>query len=722
MRIVGIDRALLDNGGFPQFLGPMQLGFGRSRETTAMSRCQRESRSRRHGCFGEIAGARTLECIVNVVADVCGKTTELCRLRQIFENGPRGKKMRVTKSCAMTRHDDREHSPHSWRLYANVSWTAMVLLLLQCHNVRAFQLSGGRCRSPRQCAAGPRLHRPTTRLASSLFPSSRRNIQELPSTAVIKAIDSLPSANGVKTVTVADVATAAGVSLSRAKQDCVLLATALPDSSMAVSADGELVFVFPAPVQSALQQASQQYQWRQAWETIVWPRLFYALRVSFGITLVASLVAIFSAIFFINTSSSSSNDDRDDRNSSRSSGGGMSFRSGNMFGSFWGPSPLDFFYYRPYYGYYYETSGQKRHEPPEMGFLESVFSYVFGDGNPNVGLSERQLSLAADYIRSQGGAVIAEQLAPFLAEPPPTQSSSAYVNEGFVLPIVTQLNGEPQVTENGDIVYVFDELQTTTTAAGVATTSFSIQQEVSLLRRAGLATDISTRDLKRVLDFNNIPIPRGTLERSDLLRALAAQNDDDDDPTLLQEEEFKFSVAPELNKVLAGGLGVVNLGGALYLGNILGQYASYGYRLPPFLLAMQGFYPLLLGYAVLFNLIPAIRSQIIQRQNAQIQQRNQWRKQWQAAIASRSLQRKLQSARDYQTKMKQIDTAKDIVYDTATGSAESLAQERQERDLAQFDEMLQKQDTPPQLSVMELNQSGLGIETVSIDDTDNPFS
>jgi hypothetical protein len=51
-----------------------------------------------------------------------------------------------------------------------------------------------------------------------------------------------------------------------------------------------------------------------------------------------------------------------------------------------------------------------------------------------------------------------------------------------------------------------------------------------------------------------------------------------------------------------------------------------------------------------------------------------------------------------------------------------LAQERQKRDLAQFDEMLQKQDAPPQQlsqspTVMEqsLNQNGFGssMETVT---------
>ena len=52
---------------------------------------------------------------------------------------------------------------------------------------------------------------------------------------------------------------------------------------------------------------------------------------------------------------------------------------GGMMGGFWGPSPFDFFYYRPYYSrYYYSPAygnvdrGSQGRDPEEMGFLESV--------------------------------------------------------------------------------------------------------------------------------------------------------------------------------------------------------------------------------------------------------------------------------------------------------------------------------------------------------------
>jgi hypothetical protein len=122
---------------------------------------------------------------------------------------------------------------------------------------------------------------------------------------------------------------------------------------------------------------------------------------------------------------------------------------------FWGPSPFDFFYYRPYggYGYYGQPVTERPRDPEDMGFLESIFSFVFGDGNPNAGLEERRLSLVAQMIRDNKGAVTAEQLAPYCDAPDPDSTSGqSYVDESFVLPIVSQLDGEPRVTEDGDII------------------------------------------------------------------------------------------------------------------------------------------------------------------------------------------------------------------------------------------------------------------------------
>jgi hypothetical protein len=253
-------------------------------------------------------------------------------------------------------------------------------------------------------------------------------MEKLPSKAVIDAVES--SSSGGSRVVASDVATKAGVSLSQARKDLTALASISRGDIAVDKTDGELIYSFPNNLSGVLAQNSRKYQALQTFRQ-VWPTLFWGVRVTFGIALLASLVAIFSTIFFIN--SSSNRDDRDDRGSN---GGGGGLRMGSSWGGFWGPSPFDFFFYRPYgyYGYYGSPSSTSNNrDPEEMSFLESIFSFVFGDGNPNASLEERRLSLAASMIRQNNGAVTAEQLAPFCDDVPNPDkvlnSDSVYVDE-----------------------------------------------------------------------------------------------------------------------------------------------------------------------------------------------------------------------------------------------------------------------------------------------------
>eukprot|EP00971_Amphidinium_carterae_P144982 2872631-Amphidinium_carterae.1 len=87
-----------------------------------------------------------------------------------------------------------------------------------------------------------------------------------------------------------------------------------------------------------------------------------------------------------------------------------------------------------------------------MGFLESVFSFVFGDGDPNNGRDQAVLKAVASTARQNGGALIAEQIAPFVDAPSYRSSQDAMnVNESWVLDTVARLSGRPEVTKSGDI-------------------------------------------------------------------------------------------------------------------------------------------------------------------------------------------------------------------------------------------------------------------------------
>lgn len=541
-------------------------------------------------------------------------------------------------------------------------------------------------------------------LSSSLRSNDNDNnnnwrMDDVPSSRVVDAIEK----NGRnRRVVAADVAAAAGISLSRARRELTALAS-ISRGDIAVNVDGELIYTFPDNLPTVLAQYSLRYKALQIFQK-TWPVLFWGIRVSFGIALVASVVAIFSTIFFIQTSSSSNNDDREDNRRNRSNSG-MSF--GGSWNYWWGPSPFDFFYYRPYgyYGYYGMSVQEQRQRkwPENMGFLESVFSFVFGDGDPNAGLEEKRLALAANLIRQNQGSVTAEQLAPFCQDAPPPHelADKTYVDESFVLPIVTALDGEPRVTEDGDIVYVFPELQKSASLES-STTSFapSMTRDSWILRRAGLNENASNRDVKRFLEYNGINT-RGVLERKDLLQILGqvlpppSEQEEaqltQSDPSLLVEREWKFSLASDLNKILAGGLGVVNLGGALYLGNLFSRIVPMYGQLPGWYGMVQAFYPFLLAYAIAYNVIPLARNFWIRQQNVKIQNRNNIRQSWKNALAtslqsSATFRKKLAAAKKMQTRLEQVGY-KDIVFDTAQ-SMEEIQKDKVQRALDDFDSKL----------------------------------
>jgi hypothetical protein len=121
--------------------------------------------------------------------------------------------------------------------------------------------------------------------------------------------------------------------------------------------------------------------------------------------------------------------------------------------------------------------------------VEAIFSFVFGDGDPNKAFEERRWRALGRRIQQLGGVVSAEELAPFL-DPPALQPGGAvgeeavegeegwsggggggrggglglealqgYQDESFVLPALIRFEGEPVVDEAGQLLYRFPQLQ-----------------------------------------------------------------------------------------------------------------------------------------------------------------------------------------------------------------------------------------------------------------------
>eukprot|EP00934_Nitzschia_sp_Nitz4_P001428 Nitzschia sp. Nitz4//scaffold1_size375055//125694//127202//NITZ4_000250-RA/size375055-processed-gene-0.430-mRNA-1//-1//CDS//3329540967//1428//frame0 len=487
--------------------------------------------------------------------------------------------------------------------------------------------------------------------------------QPLPSENVIKAIVDLPS----NTVIASDVAAKAGIGLAQAKRDLVALAS-LTKGEISVSEDGELLYEFPHNLRTVLWGNSAKYKAVETFRN--WSSTLYGgVRAAFGVTLMVSVFLVMTTLMFAGSAS----DKEDDRRRGR---GNHSRGPGIVF--YHDPFSYHSYGFRRHFYHEPQRPNQQQNVVPKgddsgMGFLDSIFSYVFGDGDPNKDLETKRLQMAAEVIRSNGGAVAAEQLAPFCDVPYPTDSSSVYVDESFVLPIVSQLGGEPEVTSVGDIVYVFPALQQT-----AAPSRRKGQDEgVFSWLTGNVVSDWFSGSDTSVIDLE----PTSMVGEFAPTTGANAKN-------ILLEEELKFSSAPVAYQTMAGVLGGVNLVGVLALKGKMAELAASKVALPGLFGITQRLFPFLTAYAAVFNILPVFRKFWIDRQNAQIRKRNSSRRRWLELLRSRSaeVRRKVSSARDHSVETRTVDKSQ-TVYSTKKSSRD-LEMDIHRIELDEFDELL----------------------------------
>jgi hypothetical protein len=319
-----------------------------------------------------------------------------------------------------------------------------------------------------------------------------------PNPAIMEAVEKL----GYR-VTPGDVAAQAGLNVELAQQGLLALARDV-GGHMQVAESGDIVYLFPKNFQSILRNKFFQIKLKEWWEKI-WGVIFYLIRISFGIILIASIALISIAIMVIIIGSLFSSDG-DGPSIGGDSGGGSGGGGGGWF-----YFPDIFWYLSPDYDTHYQ---QRRREKKELNFFEAIFSFLFGDGNPNSNLEKRRWQSIAKVIRRNQGAIVGEQISPYLDDIGP---GYAQEYEDYMLGVLTRFNGQPKVSPEGQIVYYFPELQ------------------------------ITTR--KR---------PRPPASK------------------FLEELPWRFSAASSGQIILAVGLGGVNLVGALVLGNLLKTAAIAG--------------------------------------------------------------------------------------------------------------------------------------------------
>lgn len=384
-------------------------------------------------------------------------------------------------------------------------------------------------------------------------------------------------------VTVGDVATRAGLNVNQAQAGLLALASDA-GAHLQVAETGDVVYVFPQNFRAVVRNKFLQLRIKEWWEK-VWSILFYLIRISFGIVLVLSIVLIYVAIFAILIASSSSSDN--DNSSSRHSGGGF----------FWFP---DFWwFFTPDYNDRYQGRQMEREEK-KMNFLEAVFSFIFGDGNPNANLENRRWQDIATVISNNQGAVVAEQIAPYLDD---IGSGYSKEYEDYMLPVLARFNGLPEVSPEGNIVYHFPELQTA------------------------------------AKERNSQPVG-----------------------AYLRERLWRFSEADNGQILLAIGLGAVNIVGALTLGSLL--KGGVAVKLGGLVAFVSSIYWLLLAYGVAFLTIPLVRYFWIQMRNGKIEARNQQRLERAVALNQADADLKHKIAYAQQFAAQKVIGTEDLAYTT----------------------------------------------------------
>ena len=353
--------------------------------------------------------------------------------------------------------------------------------------------------------------------------------------------------------TTADVAIGTGMPMDVIEPRLLSLAVA-SGAQLRVADDGNVTYVFPAQLRRLLLARS----WRlrlAACLRKVWSLLFWVIRCSFGVVLVVLVVLISLLVLLLGLALFWAEDDA--ANALLSIVGGafeliIRIVVAVLTDQFWNGSPGRF------------PAADEQSPPQRVAFLESVYSVLFGDGDPNKALEARRWQRIGGFLRYRGGVVIAEDLAPLLdLETPP---SAGKADQGM-LPVLLHFDGRPQVTEQGDLLYSFPSLQHRPEEASSSPQGHSIVDDASLPLR------------ERRIAFTHAN----------------------------SEQRWTYGIL-----VLSlFGFSLLLLNWSLPLSAIVVGIAFFG-----------------LGYSLLLLALPLLRWFGWRRANAAIHQRNRWRQQW----------------------------------------------------------------------------------------------
>jgi hypothetical protein len=169
------------------------------------------------------------------------------------------------------------------------------------------------------------------------------------------------------------------------------------------------------------------------------------------------LIALAALVLSIAASNSSNNNRRDN------SGGGLFFVSGifDFIIRIWFYSELTKSFDR-HYGAYGRTEPRPKGKP----LYKAIFSFVFGDGDPNAAIETRERQAVIAYIQANKGLI---SLPEFMI----LTGTSGSEADSLVSAYCSEYGGMPEATEDGTVVYRFDALLLRADRTGRSSGGFS---------------------------------------------------------------------------------------------------------------------------------------------------------------------------------------------------------------------------------------------------------
>ncbi|MDR0540421.1 MAG: hypothetical protein LBG74_07990 [Spirochaetaceae bacterium] len=248
-------------------------------------------------------------------------------------------------------------------------------------------------------------------------------------------------------LTVADVVARTALPVEKVKE---LLPIAADEYSarLRVTGSGEILYTFPRVLKSKYKGWGVTA--RRLWSAVrsgfvkVAVTLFkvWIMVMLVGYFVLFMLIAL--AAMLLSVAASSQNNSR-----SRDSGGGIMLFSGvlDLIIRIWFYSELTRSINDRYdYGY-----GRRRAPSQKKPLYKAIFSFVFGDGDPNADSETREKQAFVAYVQANDGVISLPEFMTLTGLPPLEADEK-------ILAYCSQFSGSPEPTEDGTVVYVFKQL------------------------------------------------------------------------------------------------------------------------------------------------------------------------------------------------------------------------------------------------------------------------